>query len=352
MFFLKFFTLMMSLFFFSCAKIGYVYDQGIGQMSILREGVDNELVLNNPQIPEIQKEKIKKIEQYKKYFFEYFQKPVSKIYSKTTFLKTKSVSHMVVISPYNKVEALKECFWLVGCFPYLSFFEEEKAKEYAEKKRKQEFITYERPVYAYSTLNYFTDTILSSFFYYEGEQLAELIFHELFHTIFFIKGDVDLSENLAQYFGLELQFEYFKVYGQEKSLRVKQESDLFKLRQKVLERIDDLNRLYEEKQPPGVKEASLILDNFLKDDFYPSMEKYCQEIQIDKKICFPLGVKWNNASFAAYMTYEKNIEQIRILHEKTNKNLKEFFEYLVVEYEKFQNQDAKETFAEYLFETK
>ena len=342
---------MTSLLFLSCAKIQYVYDQGIGQMSILNHGIENELVLKDPKIPDSQKDKIRNIEKYKNYFFDYIQKPAGKIYSKTTFLRTKPVSHMVVVSPYNKVEALHECFWFVGCFPYLSFFEEKKAQIYAERKRKNDFITYERPVYAYSTLNYFTDTILSSFFYYGEEQLAELIFHELFHTLFFIKGDVDMSENLAQYFGLELQFEYFKVVGQDKNIRVKKESNFYRLRQKVLEKIEDLNRLYEEKQPPGRTEASLILEGFLKDDFYPNIEKFCKEIQIDQKECFPLSSKWNNASFAAYMTYEKNIEQIRILHEKSRKNLKDFYEYLVVEYERFQNQNDKETFAEYLFES-
>ncbi|OFZ25277.1 MAG: hypothetical protein A2381_18850 [Bdellovibrionales bacterium RIFOXYB1_FULL_37_110] len=350
MFFLKIPAIVIPLLFLSCAKIQYVYDQGLGQMSILKKGIYNELVLNDPKIPEKQKDKIKKIEKYKKYFFDYFQKSAGPIYSKTTFLSTKPVSHMVVVSPYNKVEALDECFWLVGCFPYLSFFEEKKAMEYADTKSKEGLVVFTRPVYAYSTLNYFTDTILSSFFYYDDEQLAELIFHELFHTLFFIKGDVDLSENLAQYFGQELQLEFFKVVGEEKKIRVKREKAFAGLRQKILLKIDNLNKLYEEKQPAGMMEAAVMLESFLKDDFYPEMENFCQKNQIDQKDCFPIRSKWNNASFAAYMTYEKNIEQIRNLHEKTNKNLKDFFEYLVVEYEKFKKQDAKETFAEFLFQ--
>ena len=86
-----------------------------------------------------------------------------------------------------------------GCFPYLGFFKEGEAKKYAMKQEENGFSTYTRPVYAYSSLGHWNDRILSSFFHFDSRELANLVFHELFHHIFFIKNEVSLNENLATF---------------------------------------------------------------------------------------------------------------------------------------------------------
>ena len=192
-----------------CAKFSYLIEQGSGQFKLLFDAKENKKILEDPDIPENYKKKIKLVQIYKSYFYKYWNKKETKIYSKTTILNRKAVSYLVITSPFDQIYANKECFPITGCFPYLGFYKKEKADKYAETKKKEGF-TFVRPVYAYSTLGYFTDTILSSFFQYEEFDLAELIFHELFHTIFFLKNEVDLNENLANYFGREMAFEYFK----------------------------------------------------------------------------------------------------------------------------------------------
>ena len=57
------------------------------------------------------------------------------------------------------------------------------------------FSSHVRPVNAYSTLGHFNDRVLSSFFNYNEKGLANLIFHELFHSILFFKNGVNLNEN-------------------------------------------------------------------------------------------------------------------------------------------------------------
>ncbi|MBT5093001.1 MAG: hypothetical protein HOM21_02085, partial [Halobacteriovoraceae bacterium] len=184
-----------------CAKFSYLVEQGIGQLKLQSRSKKNSEILKDPTVEESIKDKIKLITKYKEYFYRYWGKPSTGIYSKTTILKGEAVTHLVIVSPADKIEALEECFPLVGCFPYLGFFKKASAKEYASKKSAEGFVTYTRPVYAYSTLGKLEDRILSSFFQYKDSELAELIFHELFHTIFFIKDEVELNENLANYFG-------------------------------------------------------------------------------------------------------------------------------------------------------
>lgn len=184
----------------SCAKFEYIVDQSVGQISLLTKAVENKKVLKNVKVTKDQKEKILKIEELKKYFYQYWHKKETEIYSKTTFLKNKAVSYLVIGSPYNEIKPIENCFPLMGCFPYLGFFDENDASNFSKELENEGAVVFVRPVYAYSTLGYFTDTILSSFFHYSDYELAELIFHELFHTIFFVKDEVDLNENLANYF--------------------------------------------------------------------------------------------------------------------------------------------------------
>ena len=195
----------------SCAKLGYLTEQGIEQMKIQWKGKPNEHYLDDPKTPEKIKNKILLVGEYKKYFYHYFNEKPTDIYSKTTMLNNRAVTYLVIATPHTKIEAHEFEFPFMGSFPYIGFFQKDSAKEFAKELEEDEnLVTWIRPVYAYSTLGYLEDRILSSFFQYDDVELAELVFHELFHTILFIKDEVDLNENLANLYGKELLKEYFK----------------------------------------------------------------------------------------------------------------------------------------------
>src|SRR5690606_3977623 len=179
----------------ACAKTSYIAEQTRGQLSLQWYGRDNHEVLADESIAHEHKEKIRLIETYREWFFEYWQRKPDAIYSKTTMLDDDAVTWLVITSPWNEIKANQECFPLVGCFPYLGFFKKTSAKNYLEEQKAKGFHTYMRPVYAYSTLGHFEDRILSSFFHYDQYELAELVFHELFHVMYFLKDNVDFNEN-------------------------------------------------------------------------------------------------------------------------------------------------------------
>jgi len=107
-------------------------------------------------------------------------------------------------SPFYEVKPKMFSFPLMGSFPYIGFFDQKSALKYATKLGKEDYYTYVRPVYAYSTLGYFEDKILSSFFFLDDITLVETIYHELFHTLFFAKDEVDFNENLASFFAQKM----------------------------------------------------------------------------------------------------------------------------------------------------
>ncbi len=335
-----------------CAKFDYLYEQSMGQMSLLSRGRDNKEMLKNVRVSKSQKEKIKNIEELKKYFYKYWDKKETKIYSQTTMLKEKAVTYLVIVSPYKEIKAEETCFPIMGCFPYLGFFNQSSAKKFAKEKEAEDYVTWIRPVYAYSTLGYFTDTILSSFFEYDDYELAELIFHELFHTIFFVKNQVDLNENLAMYFSERMLDEYFTSIGRLDYLKFEQKKseDYKVIKALVVTLANELQGMYKSLLPASKEDAEVILKEFMEDRFKVEVMKKCQALDIQPRDCFPLERKWNNASFAAFLTYEKKSKSLESLQKKLGLDLKGYYNWIAQRYVDFQAQSAVEDFEEFLFQ--
>lgn len=334
-----------------CAQSSYLWEQGIGQFKLLSDAVENDEILKDSKVDEAQKLKIRQIQRAKDYFYYYWGKKADPIYSKTTFLKQDAVSYLVIASKKDEIKATETCFPFMGCFPYLGFFKEASAKEFARTKQKEELSTYIRPVYAYSTLGHLTDTILSSFFYYDEVELTELVFHELFHTIFFVKNSVDVNENLAMHFSKAMLPEYFRYLGREELYTQYIESE--KMHDEMMDYVvaasKDLNQRYENNKKT---ESSLILKEYLEMSFYPEIQKKCEKYKIEKKECRFLHQDWNNARFAAYLTYEKNADKIEAQQKKLGLSLKDYYTWITKEYESYLQKGDKLNFEEYLFAIK
>ncbi|WP_417335550.1 aminopeptidase [Halobacteriovorax marinus] len=343
------FTLTIILSLCSCAKLGYLVEQGTGQVKLLTSAKKNEDVLNDVRISKKDKDKIRKIEAYKKYFYEYWQRDETSIYSKTTILHDPAVTYLVISSDFNKIEARKECFPIMGCFPYLGFFKKSSAKDYAEDLEKKGLVTYTRPVYAYSTLGYFTDTILSSFFYFDDFELAELIFHELFHTVFFVKDEVELNENLANYFGKQMAIEYFKD-----DLRLGkriEEEKVFnqQMRQELVKLARELDQKLRNAKHTSKEMASKVVHEFRESKILPKVRSICKKHSVEEGKCYYLNRKWNQASLAAFMTYENKGDQLLALRNRISGDLKDFFNYIEEEFKRFEESNQDESFTKWLF---
>ncbi len=340
----------------ACAKVGYLFEQGSGQLGLQSRARANEEVLKSPKIAPSSKEKILYIGKLKKYFYEYWKKPETKIYSRTTILKNRAVSYLVIASKFDRIETYETCFPVVGCFPYLGFFDKKSAEEFAKELKVNELITYIRPVYAYSTLGYFEDTILSSFFKYNEYELSELIFHELFHTIFFIKDEVELNENLANYFSEIMVVEYLEKTKKFNLLKEYQEdrrvSEL--VDNKIVNLATELQMRYEKNSPLDKQLAQEVLNEFLREKFFPEVKSICQKekLLIDQEDgnCQVLKKEWNNASFAAFLTYEKKADQLGELQKKLGLDLIGFFDYIKSRYQQFEKESSSQSFSEFLFE--
>ncbi len=328
-------------FFSSCAKLSYLYEQGVGQAQIILEARDNEEVLNDSNIPDDFKKKIRNISEYKKYFYEYWHLPSTDIYDETNILNRDAVTYLVIASKKREIKPLKNCFFIVGCFPYLGFFKLKSAKRHVKELSEKGYDTYLRKVLAYSTLGNLDDPILSTFFKYSKYDLAETIFHELFHTIFFVKGEVDLNENLANYVGKEMLELYFKDESLKIAKHNTREKKYKALKQEIVTHAKTLKKILESENWMKKK------NEFLTKTFPASIQEKCDELELQS--CWPLKIEWNNAVFSAFMTYEKSQNDIEKLASKF-KDLRSFLLFINTKHEEYQKSKNEEiSFEEYLF---
>lgn len=332
--------------FVSCAKTNYLIVQGKGQLKLLKDAKPNAEIISDPNISEESKRKIQLVETYKGFFYEYFKEKPKDIYSKTNILKNEAVTYLVIASPVNKIEAIEEWFPFMGSFPYIGFYDPEDAYDWAKKREEEGHFTYVRKVYAYSTLGYFDDPILSSFFYYDDVELAELTFHELFHTIFFAKNEVDLNESLANYFSEQLMLEYFKHDQNigEKMQRSKLAEE--ELMSEVMSIGKNWDQQLQSANIQNKAEATAIQNQVIEKQLKPAIKKICDKYKSED--CKMLTWEWNNALMASLMTYERASDSISVKHKESGLSLLDFLSYIKDQYKEYRKLDPSMSFEEFL----
>jgi predicted aminopeptidase len=327
-------------------KITYLVEQGQGQLKLLLGAREVSEVFNSPFLTPEEKTKIQKIQLYKIFFQEYWDMERSGHYTRYTKLANDAVSFVLVVTPYNSLDPIKHSFPFFGDFPYLGFYEKKNAMKFSKNYPEDQYYSYIRPVYAYSTLGHFPDPILSSFFHFNERELMELIFHELFHTLWFIGGDVNLSENIAQFFGRKMVDEYLTVNERQKELQhYKQEEASYHELEVILIRFAKGWESELKKNPPlSKKEADQRLEDYFKRNFYHQLQAWCKTE--GHEYCEVAERKWNNAMLASFVTYEEWLDLLDERYQAFKKagqgGLKDFYKWLKLRYEDYRKSDHKD----------
>lgn len=181
--------------------VDYGLRMGQGQMKIMLGSKKIEKYLSDPTYPDSLKQKILLIQQIKKFTVDELGFQPSPNYKKMYDQKGKPMMHVVTGCEKYSLTPMTWKFPIIGKVTYKGFFTEEEAKEEASRIEKEGYESRIRIVNAWSTLGWFRDPIMSSMLEEEPGDIAEVIIHELSHGTIFIKNNVDLSENLANFIG-------------------------------------------------------------------------------------------------------------------------------------------------------
>ena len=210
--------LVLSLLVNGCSPV-YVLRVGWGQARLIRARIPIEKVLEEGSLLPEEEAKIRLILEVKSYAREKLGLKPSSNYTDFVQVKEKGVSYALSACPQDSLEPYQWWFPIVGNIPYLGFFSKETAMKEKKRLNVQGYDTYLREVVAYSTLGWFRDPIFSSMLSYNEVQLADLIFHELFHGTVFVKDRMDFNESLATFVGQQGAITFFCNGEGEKSLQ-------------------------------------------------------------------------------------------------------------------------------------
>jgi predicted aminopeptidase len=135
-------------------------------------------------------------------------------YSKYVALDRNYLAAVVSAAAPDSFTRYEWWFPVVGKVPYKGFFKVEDARREQDKLRKKGLDVWIRGVDGFSTLGWFKDPLYSYMRAYSDYQLANLLFHELFHATVYIKGRSQFNEELAEFVGTEGARLYIeKKYG-------------------------------------------------------------------------------------------------------------------------------------------
>jgi predicted aminopeptidase len=181
--------------------VDYGLRMGQGQMKILLGSKKIEKYLNDPSYPDSLKQKLRLIQEIKKFTVNELGFQPSPNYNRLYDQKGKPM--MYVVTGCEKY-ALKPMVWkfpVIGKVTYKGFFSKDEAQAECDRIEKLGYESRIRIVNAWSTLGWFRDPVMSSMLEEPPGDIAEVIIHELSHGTIFIKNNVDLSENLANFIG-------------------------------------------------------------------------------------------------------------------------------------------------------
>lgn len=181
--------------------LSYGWMQAKGQLHILRNVREISDILQDPAYPDSVRQRILLIQEIKKFGVDSLGLAPSDNY--TTFFdqQGKKLMWLLTASEKYKVEAVSWKFPVVGEFPYKGFFDSTRAYSEKAELSLKGYDTHMGEAAAWSMLGYVRDPILSGMLERTDGRLANLILHELTHGTLFVKGNMELNENLASFVG-------------------------------------------------------------------------------------------------------------------------------------------------------
>lgn len=304
----------------ACETLSYYGQAARGQVSLLVARRSIDAVVADPATDDRLRTRLKLVQSARRFAAFELKLPLGKRYASYVDVGRRHVVWNVFAAPELSLAPRQWCYPIVGCAPYRGYFAESNAQNYARRMQEEGWEVYVGGVAAYSTLGWFDDPILSTFIDYSEADLVGLIFHELSHSLIFVKGDAVFNESfatfvehegLARWFATKPPSSAFQAFEAERQRRHQFTEFLLRYRRQFealyrSQRADDAKRV--EKQ----RLFDLLRSEYAerRADFGVGYQRYVDEL--------------NNARLATIATYHTWVPAFRKLYEQSA-DLDEFF---------------------------
>ena len=309
-----------------CGNVIYLSKLGWHQSFIIYHSVPIQEVLENEGVGGQAKEKIRFVQEVKRYGEEKLGLAKTKNYSKY-FEVQGPLLHVITAAEKDCLRLYHWNFPITGKVTYKSFFTKEAVQEERRFLETKGYDTFVQQAGAYSTLGWLKDPIFSSMLQWNEAALANLILHEMTHATIYFKGQTDFNEQIATFVGNQGSIDFLKEkYGsgsQEVELAIHyQEDDLF-FSQWIDQACQQLSHFYSREISKDEKlRGREEFFQRLKEDFREKLASFKTEgyKHFEK-------VEINNAVLLAYRRYIHRLEKLQALYGQLGRETRGVVEY-------------------------
>ena len=188
---------------FNVSLVLYGINQAKGQLYIVLNSQPIEELLNDGNISDSVKTKLRLIEEIKKFAIDTLELKSTDNYTTYYDQRGKPLLWVLTASERFALKAFEWKFPLIGEVSYKGFFDYPKGRKEEQELKSRDYDTDYDEVTAWSTLGWFSDPVLSSMLKRDAGSLAELIIHEMTHSTIYLKSSVSFNENFASMIGEE-----------------------------------------------------------------------------------------------------------------------------------------------------
>ncbi len=309
-----------------CETLSFYGQLASGQLDILRKREPVERLLKDSSIDRGLRQQLAKIKDIRAFAsLELGLNPEGSFTTYVDLNRDYALWNVYAAEAYA-VHPVNRCYPLAGCVPYRGYFSKERALDYARRMSKERGLeTYVGGVSAYSTLGWFKDPILSTFIYWEDQELASLIIHELLHQRIWLKGDAQFNEGLASFVGNTAAIIWSQKHGrgQENQRFLESQKHWRLFRQFVVMAREYLQIQFLASEDSS--ELSVIKSKAMRSirDCYLELNTKVFDGRYEK---FVLGDQFNNAFIASIGVYESDYLAYKRLFDSSGHEWPVFFE--------------------------
>jgi predicted aminopeptidase len=233
---------------FAGCGVGYVFHAAVGEMRLLSNAVPVDQALESDSLNRPQKDRLLLVSQIKEFGEKELGLKKTSNYETIYLGSDQPPLYTIAAAPKDSLALLTWWFPFVGRMPYLGFFDLKEAQEEKQSLLHKNLDVVIGRAEAFSTLGWFKDPLTLNLIDGSELALAQVILHEMTHTTFYVKGQGEFNEGLAQIVGKKGALLFFeKTCGPSHPLTVEarasvEDERLFSLY--LVSVLTELDRLY------------------------------------------------------------------------------------------------------------
>lgn len=302
-----------------CRTAAYYCQAVCGQWQLSRGQKPIRVLINDPAQPKKLRSQLKLVLEMREFADKELLLPPGDAYLKYKKLNREYPVWVVFAAPEFSTQLESWWYPFIGHAEVRSYFSESSAERCAARLRRKGYDVHVGGGAAYSTLGWFADPVLSSFVFLSEAKLADMIFHELAHRRYYLKGDSPYNESYATAVG---------ETGVRRWLIQRGDDDAIRSYEASRTRGDHMARANEKARADL---SALYADESLG---HKAKRKRKQAIlsahndhlrQIGARLSSPM----NNASLAAMSMYRVHVPAFRQLLRESEHNLLEFYRRVI-----------------------